>query len=123
MDFRNSLYPARPGDEVAAFPAGLNDCVSAVRWVDRSRALLGAVDAGGITIAGESGGANLAIATALKLKHEQMISGVYAMCPYICGKYPNDSFPSTKEFEGYVLSNEAMATMAAGYGDGIGGNP
>ena len=82
---------------------------------------LGAVDVGGITVAGESGGANLAIATALKLKHEQMIS-VY-MCPYICGKYPNDSFPSTKEFEGYVLSNEAMATMAAGYGDGIGGNP
>ena len=123
VDFRNSLYSARPGDSVAPFPAGLNDCVCAVRWVDSCRDKLGIVETGGVVVAGESGGGNLAIATTLRLKQEQKISGVYAMCPFISGVYPNDSYPSTKEFDGYVLSNEMMTTMAAGYGDGIRGNP
>lgn len=124
VDFRNSLYPAQPGDTVAPFPAGLNDCVSAVRWVDSHRSELGIVESGGIVVAGESGGGNLAIATALRLKQEQKVSGVYAMCPFISGVYIGpDAFPSTREFDGYVLSKEMMATLAAGYGDGIAANP
>ena len=123
VDFRNSLYPARPGDSVAGFPAGLNDCVSAVRWVDKNRSKLGIVEAGGLVVAGESGGGNLAIATVLTLKQEQLIDGAYVMCPFICGKYPCKSFPSTLEFDGYILSNEVMTTLAAGYGDGIEENP
>ena len=99
-DFRNSLYPARPGDEVAAFPAGLNDCVSAVRWVDRSRALLGAVDVGGITVAGESGGANLAIATALKLKQRANDLWSIRHVPIHLWQYPNDSFLGRKNLKG-----------------------
>ena len=32
VDFRNCLTPSS-ADEVAPFPAGLNDCVSGVKWL------------------------------------------------------------------------------------------
>ena len=50
---------------VGAYPAGLNDCVSAVRWVASNREALGLGER--IIVAGESGGGNLSIATALRL--------------------------------------------------------
>ena len=62
------------------FPAGLDDCTSALNWVHSHRDQLGVTT---ITVAGESGGANLALATTLKAKqdrHLHMIDGVYASC-------------------------------------------
>ena len=52
------------GDEVAPFPAGLNDCVSGLRWVIDNAASLG-IDPGRVIVAGESGGGNLTLATGL----------------------------------------------------------
>ena len=40
VDFRNALVPSS-ADEVAPFPAGLNDCVSGVKWVAAHHAELG----------------------------------------------------------------------------------
>ena len=65
------------------FPAGLNDCAAAVDWI---RANLGKVGATTVTLLGESGGGNLAIATTLKLLRDGKkgaVSGVYAMCPCV----------------------------------------
>ena len=40
VDFRNSLIPST-STEVAPFPAGLNDCVSGIRWLQRASSQLG----------------------------------------------------------------------------------
>ena len=65
VDFRNALVPSSV-DEVAPFPAGLNDCVSGVKWVAAHNAEL-AIDPDRIVVAGESGGGNLTLATGLRL--------------------------------------------------------
>uniref|UniRef100_A0A7S4IG55 Alpha/beta hydrolase fold-3 domain-containing protein n=1 Tax=Vannella robusta TaxID=1487602 RepID=A0A7S4IG55_9EUKA len=103
-DFRNSFAPSQPGEETKKFPGGLNDCVSTVKWVSEHQEELGIN--GNVFIAGESGGANLTIATALSLKNEgklDIIRGFYAMCPYLAGKYPNEKFPSTTSNAGILL--------------------
>ena len=93
VDFRNSIQATASNPEVAAFPAGLNDCYSALAWVNENAQAL-RVNPGQIALAGESGGGNLTIATALKCKQEGMLryisSGFYAICPYIAGSWPED---------------------------------
>jgi acetyl esterase/lipase len=109
------------------FPAGLNDCASAVQWVASNRAELGV---SGIVLSGESGGGNLSIATALKANREgwiDQVAGVFAMCPYISGSYaaPPESLVSLKENDGYLLNGAVMGAMAKVYDpqDEHAGNP
>lgn len=104
VDFRNCAVPSS-APEVAPFPAGLNDCVSGVKWVHANAATLG-VDPDRIVVAGESGGGNLTLATGLKLKQDGdlgLIRGLYAMCPYIAGEWPQERFPSSTENNGILL--------------------
>ncbi|KAI9026014.1 Alpha/Beta hydrolase protein [Hyaloraphidium curvatum] len=104
VDFRNYLEPSST-PEVAQYPAGLNDCVSGVKWVASHAAELG-IDPEKIIVAGESGGGNLAIATALKLNKEGnigLIKGIYALCPFIAGSWPRDDLPSTISNNGILL--------------------
>lgn len=104
VDFRNCISPSSSGD-VAPFPAGLNDCVSGVRWLARSAGDLG-IDPDHIVVAGESGGGNLTIATGLTLKQDGdlgLVRGLYAMCPYIAGEWPQDRLPSSTENNGILL--------------------
>ncbi len=61
VDFRNCLQ-ASSAPEVEPFPAGLNDCVSGLKWVAENHSALG-VDPARIIVAGESGGGNLTLAT------------------------------------------------------------
>ena len=104
VDFRNALTPSS-APEIAPFPAGLNDCVSGVKWVSQNAAKLG-VDAGRIIVAGESGGGNLTLATGLKLLKDgslDVIRGLYALCPYIAGIWPLPENPSSTENNGILL--------------------
>ena len=104
VDFRNCLRPSS-APEVAPFPAGLNDCVSGLRWVAANAAKLG-IDPARIVVSGESGGGNLAIATTLKLKKDgdlSLVSGLYALCPYIAGQWPLPQNPSSTENNGLLL--------------------
>ncbi|MEM9180310.1 MAG: alpha/beta hydrolase fold domain-containing protein, partial [Pseudomonadota bacterium] len=104
VDFRNALMPSS-ASEVAPFPAGLNDCVSGFRWLHEQADMLG-IDPGKIVIAGESGGGNLTLATGLKLKQEGdigLVSGLYALCPYIAGQWPQDDLQSSIENNGILL--------------------
>jgi len=99
------------------FPAGLNDCASAVQWVHANRSELGIAS---ITLSGESGGGNLSIATALKANREgwvEQIDGIYAMCPYISGQYgaPPESLPSLVENDGYMMTDAMMNALATVY--------
>lgn len=104
IDFRNCV-DASSVEEVAPFPAGLNDCVSGLKWVVERAADLN-VDTTRIVVAGESGGGNLTLATGLKLLKDGdigLISGLYALCPYIAGSWPQDNLPSSVENNGIVL--------------------
>ena len=114
VEFRNA--GGRLGDH--PFPAGLNDCVSAVRWLYANKARLGIST---ITLSGESGGGNLSLATALRANREgwiDEIDGVYAMCPYICGSYaePPAHLPSLRENNDYgSLNCSMMAGLVKAY--------
>jgi acetyl esterase/lipase len=104
VDFRNALTPSS-APEVAPFPAGLNDCVSGVKWLAANAARLG-IDPKRIVVAGESGGGNLTLATGLKLKQGGelgLIKGLYALCPYIAGAWPQPQYPSSTENNGILL--------------------
>jgi acetyl esterase/lipase len=112
IDFRNAIDPSSAA-EVAPYPAGLNDCVSGVRWVAANAAALG-VDAARIVVAGESGGGNLTLAAGMKLKRDGeagLLAGLYAMCPYIAGAWPQDEYPSS--FENFGLFADLHNNRAA----------
>jgi acetyl esterase len=104
VDFRNAIA-ASSVPEVAPFPAGLNDCVSGLKWVVANADHLN-IDPARIVVAGESGGGNLTLATGLKLKQDGelgLINGLYAMCPYIKGEWPTADSPSSTENNGILL--------------------
>jgi len=105
VDFRNCVSPSSV-PEVEPFPAGLNDCVSGLEWVHAHADELG-IDTDHLVVAGESGGGNLTLATGLKLKQDGklgLVRGLYAMCPYIAGSWPQDRFPSSIENNGLLLN-------------------
>ncbi len=113
VEFRNAGGTLGPHP----FPAGLDDCASAARWVIANREALGISR---IVISGESGGGNLAIATALKANQDGWIAGidgVYAQCPYISGSYadPPPELVSLFENDKYFLDVENMGAMAKAY--------
>ena len=104
VDFRNCLR-ASSAPEVAPYPAGLNDCVSGLKWVRNNAASLG-IDPARIVVAGESGGGNLTLALGLALNRAGeggLIKGLYAFCPYIAGEWPQDRYPSSIENNGILL--------------------
>ena len=104
VDFRNCLMPSS-APEVEPFPAGLNDCVSGVKWLVANAATLG-IDPQHLIVAGESGGGNLTLATGLRLLRDGdlgLIRGLYSMCPYIAGSWPQERFPSSIENNGVLL--------------------
>ena len=76
-----------------------------MKWVHAHAAELG-IDPAHLVVAGESGGGNLTLATGLKLKQDGdlgLIRGLYALCPYIAGSWPQDRFPSSIENNGILL--------------------
>ena len=104
VDFRNAVVPSSVA-EVAPYPAGLDDCVAAVRWVAAESGRLG-IDPGRIVVAGESGGGNLTLATGMRLAREGdlgLITGLYALCPYLAGEWPRADLPSSTENNGILL--------------------
>jgi acetyl esterase/lipase len=113
VEFRNGAGVLGPHP----FPAGLSDCASAVRWVDANRSTLGV---GAIVVSGESGGGNLALATALMAKRDgwiDRIAGVYAQCPYISGQYasPPPELPSLVENNGYLVDVSMAGALVKAY--------
>jgi acetyl esterase/lipase len=125
VDFRNALTPSSV-EEVAPFPAGLNDCVSGLRWLIANASDLG-VDPARVVIAGESGGGNLTLATGLKLNQDGdigLIKGLYALCPYIAGRWPLPQHPSSTENNGILLDlHNNRGAMAYGIDELHRGNP
>ena len=104
VDFRNCVTPSS-APEVEPFPAGLNDCVCGLKWSwptpassasTRRTSWWRARAAAGISpwppACGSSSDGDLGL-----------IRGLYAMCPYIAGSWPQDRFPSSIENNGILL--------------------
>ena len=113
VEFRNGSGKLGP----YPFPAGLNDCAAGAQWTIANADALGISH---VINSGESGGGNLAIATALQAKRDGWlgdIAGVYAQCPYISNLYhdPPAELPSLYENDGYFLSAAMMAPLAKAY--------
>lgn len=113
VEFRNG--GGKHGDH--PYPAGLTDCVSALRWMIDNKERLGI---GKIVVTGESGGGNLSAATTLRAKREgiaDQIDGVYAMCPYISGAYASQpaELASLRENDAYFLSCRVLGALAKVY--------
>jgi acetyl esterase/lipase len=116
VEFRNAVY-ANSLDEVAPFPAGLNDCVSGLRWLS-ANAATHYIDPDRIVVAGESGGGNLTLATAMLLKRTDelgLVKGLYALCPYLVGAYPDERYPSTTQNNGILIDTHNNRGIV-GYG-------
>jgi acetyl esterase/lipase len=104
VDFRNSVSPSSIPD-VSPYPGGLNDCISGLEWVASHASEIG-VDPTHVVVGGESGGGNLALATGMKLLREgrqDLVQGIYAMCPSIAGLWPQQRFPSSSQNNGLLL--------------------
>lgn len=113
VEFRNAAGILGPHP----FPAGLDDCVAALYWMDAQRTALGV---GKLIVSGESGGGNLTLATVLRAAREgngAMVDGVYAMCPYISGVYAEQpaELPSLVENDAYFLACAMMGAMVGVY--------
>lgn len=117
VEFRNAAGVHGPHP----FPAGLHDCTTALEWTHANRDLLGISN---LILAGESGGANLALATTIKAKHDgrlTTIDGVYALVPFISGAYSwsdedkAEEFPSLLENDGYFVTNTMNELVVSVY--------
>jgi acetyl esterase len=113
VEFRNGGGKLGPNP----FPAGLNDCTSALKWIGENKARLGISK---LIVSGESGGGNLTIATTLQAKKQgnlNLIDGVYAQCPYISGMYATKTplLPSLYENDEYFLDCKQMGIMTKVY--------
>jgi acetyl esterase len=113
VEFRNAGGKLGP----YPFPAGLNDCTSALQWLNDNKTGLGVSK---VIVSGESGGGNLTLATTLKAKRDgrlDQIDGVYAQCPYISNAYANKlpQLPSLYENDEYFLSCSMMGALAKLY--------
>ena len=116
-DFRNA-YTKQGFNH---YPKGLNDCCAAIKWIAENKEKLKVRN---IVLQGESGGGNLACATALKANREgwvKDIAGVYAVVPYISNGYgwsderKLKETPSMVENHGYFLNAHPTAFMAYMY--------
>jgi acetyl esterase len=113
VEFRNSTGKLGPHP----YPAGLNDCAAATRWVAANRGELGATH---LIVSGESGGGNLTLTVAHKAKREgwlHEIAGFYAQCPYLSNRWLEqaDDLPSLQECDGYFIGCEGLAVMGSIY--------
>jgi acetyl esterase len=113
VEFRNSGGKLGPFQ----FPAGLNDCTAATRWVAANRDELGISH---LIVSGESGGGNLTLTVAHKAKREgwlHEVAGLYAQCPYISNRWLEecDDLPSLKENDEYFISLQQLAVLGSLY--------
>lgn len=99
------------------YPAGLDDCVTAARWlIDNAVSEFGSDH---LTIGGESAGANLAAATLLKVRDDTGYTD-WAGANLVYGSYLPHGTPSVRQWstEGLILDPDSMAWFGDKYTGG-----
>jgi len=96
------------------YPAGLDDCVAAARWLIANSEEMFGTDR--IVIGGESAGANLAAATLLRLRDEDGYTD-WAGANLVYGSYMVEGTPSVRQWKtrGLILDPDAMDWFARHY--------
>jgi acetyl esterase len=90
------------------FPAAVDDCAFAIRWVEEHATELGA-DPARIIVAGDSAGGTLAAATTLRLRDEGGPSLCGQLLMYPVTDYHTPGTPSYEDnAEGYGLTRDTM---------------
>lgn len=97
-----ALAPEHP------YPAGLDDCVDAARWLGEHGREIG-IDPARMVIAGDSAGANLAAATVLRLRDERR-GPAFRAALLIYGRFEEGDTPSITAWgdRDIVLSRKVM---------------
>jgi acetyl esterase/lipase len=101
------------------YPAGLEDCLAASRWLERHAGELGLEDPSRLAIGGESAGANLAAATLLRRRDEMDAPYRAAALTYGVFSAVYD-LPSMKRLwdRNLVLSGPIMEYFSRSYAEG-----
>jgi len=89
------------------FPAAVDDCVAATRWVAGQGAALG-IDAARIAVAGDSAGGNLAAVVAITLRDAGGPPLAFQALAYPATDQRMDSASHSKFGEGYLLTRQNM---------------
>ena len=96
----------------APFPAGINDALAACRWLATAEPLVGH-PLGGIIVAGDSAGGNLAAVVARELMHEVNMLAQWLIYPGTDMEWPTGSM---QEFgKGYLLETSSMKWFTVQY--------
>jgi acetyl esterase len=96
------------------FPAAVDDCLAATRWVHAQAASLG-IDASRIALGGDSAGGNLATVTALGLRDEGGFQPRFQLLIYP-GTDMRAVAPShTSNGQGYMLTSDSIAYFRGHY--------
>ena len=98
-------YRLAPEDK---FPAAVNDCYAATCWVAFNAAALNG-EAARLAVGGESAGANLAAAVALKAQESGLPALTCQFLLYPVTAHAVDLPSHTENAEGYFLTTEMMA--------------
>jgi acetyl esterase len=88
------------------FPAGPDDCFSALRWIVENATDLGG-DASRVAVGGDSAGANLAAVTALQARDEGLPLR-YQLLVYPVADCTMSSSSYEENAEGYLLTRDSM---------------
>ena len=96
------------------FPAAVQDCLAATRWVASEAAVLG-VDAARIAVGGDSAGGNLAIVVAISLRDAGGPSLAFQALVYPATDQRMDSASHARFGDGYLLTRENMLWFRGNY--------
>lgn len=96
------------------FPAAVEDCVAATRWVAEQAAALG-VDAARIAVGGDSAGGNLATVVAITLRDAGGPPLVFQALAYPATDQRMDSASHTRFGAGYLLTRDNMLWFRDNY--------
>ena len=89
------------------FPAAVDDCIAATRWVHAQAAELG-LDANRIAVGGDSGGGNLAAVVALTLRGDAGLKLAFQLLIYPATDMRRGAPSHTHNGQGYLLTRETM---------------
>ncbi len=96
------------------FPAAVEDCVAATRWVAAEAVTLG-IDAARIAVGGDSAGGNLATVVAITLRDTGGPRLVFQALVYPATDQRMDTASHTKFGEGYLLTRNNMLWFRDNY--------